>query len=223
MQGLKESLKDRQLRAEKVLKRLLAKPKPLTGLKNWDPEKPWQYLFCVILSAQANDDQVNKVTNTLFKHFPTLTAMANADIRQIQNRIKSIGIYKNKALYLQKAARQLIRRHKGKVPKTIHKLTRLAGVGRKTANVYQGVILGKSEGIAVDTHVARVSRRLKLVSKTKGRKLTPERIEQELMSIFPKNKFHLVNPAFFWHGRTICTARQPKCKRCKISNLCPYS
>jgi len=234
MQKLKESLKDRQARAGKILKRLLASPKPLTGLKNWNPKKSWQYLFCVILSAQANDDQVNRATKKLFKSFPTLTAIADADTRQIQSAIKTIGIYKNKAKYLHTAAQQLLQNHHGNVPKTLKKLTKLAGVGRKTANVYQGVILGKSEGIAVDTHAARVSQRLGLVrnagisnradknvSSTINSNLTPDQIERKLMKIFPRNKYYLVNPAFFWHGRTICIARKPKCKKCIINDLCP--
>lgn len=232
MQNQKESLRDRQIRANKILKVLLQNPRPATGLTNWDPKKPWQFLFCVILSAQANDDQVNKATKKLFKTFSTLTAFvaegdysATAKIRQIQEAIKSIGIYKNKSRYLYATAKKLLRKHKGKVPRPLNTLIILPGVGRKTANVYQGVIFGRSEGVAVDTHVARVSKRLALTKppKQKNRTLTPEKTERQLMRVFAKRKYHLVNPAFFWHGREICTSRKPKCQKCAIRGLCPLA
>lgn len=244
MQKQSESFKERKLRAGKILDLLKPKNRPLTGLKNWDPKQPWQYLFCVILSAQANDDQVNRATQKLFSKFPTLSAVATGRLEQIQEAIKSIGIYKNKAKYLHATAIKLLEKYHGKVPKTLKELTSLPGVGRKTANVYQGVVLGKSEGIAVDTHVARVSQRLGLVIKPKvkaeknsyktasrngvvpGKRsqrtlLTPEQIERQLMKVFPKSKYHLINAAFFWHGREICLTRKPKCKLCKIQLYCP--
>ncbi len=188
---------------------------PRTGLKNWT--KDWQFLFCVILSARSNDDQVNKATLPLFKKYKTLEDFANADLKVLASNINSIGFFNSKATYLQKSSRLLISNFKGKVPKNIDDLIKLPGVGRKTANVYQGVILGKSEGIAVDTHVARMSKRLKFTHKK-----TAEKIEQDLMKLFPKSQYHRINPILFWHGRTICLARKPKCEECSLSQFCPY-
>lgn len=206
----------RKQRAQEAFKRLCKFKFPKTGLKNW--KKPWQFLFAVILSAQANDDQVNKVTPSLFKSLPTLNDFENASIKQIEGKIKSIGLYKGKAMYLHKTSSVLLKDYNGKVPGKISELVKLPGVGRKTANVYQGVILGKSEGIAVDTHVGRVSRRLKLTNNINAFK-----VEKDIIKLYSVNQLHLVNPHFFWHGRTICISRKPKCKKCILSDFCPSS
>ncbi len=203
-------------RASKVFKILNKKYSdyPLTGLKNW--YSPWQFLFCVILSARANDDQINKVTKKLFDKFKNLDDFANADIGKISKYIKSTGFYKVKSKYLKNCANKLISDFNKRTPKKLNDLITLPGVGRKTANVYQGVILGKSEGIAVDTHVARMSRRLKFTNNKSA-----EKIEEDLMKLFPKSKYHLINPIFFWHGRNICISRTPKCNSCELNKLCP--
>jgi endonuclease-3 len=205
-------------RASLTLKRLSEKYKnyPLTGLTNWKTD--WQFLFAVILSAQANDDQINKVTPTLFKEFQTLDDFKNADLKSISNVIRSVGFFNSKAKYLKQSATILSNEYKEKIPQTIKELTRLPGVGRKTANVYQGVILGKSEGIAVDTHVARMSKRLKLTNQKAA-----DKIEKDLMKIFPKGKYNKINPILFWHGRTICLARKPQCEKCQLVDFCPSS
>ncbi|MBU0975787.1 MAG: endonuclease III [Patescibacteria group bacterium] len=189
---------------------------PRTGLKNW--KNDWQLLFAVILSARSNDDQINKITLRLFKKYPSIKALADADFESLALDIKSSGFYNAKAKHLQEAARSIIANHSSKVPSKLDQLIKLPGVGRKTANVFQGVIYGRSEGIAVDTHVARMSRRLKLTSKK-----TAEKIETAIMKLYPKSKYHLINPILFWHGRTICVARKPKCEVCQLNYFCPSS
>jgi endonuclease-3 len=206
----------RKERANLVLKRLDKKYKnyPPTGLKNW--KKPWQFLFCVILSAQATDDQINKLSSGLFKKFPKLANFADAPIKKIESAIKSAGFYRMKAKSLQNSARLLLTDFKGKIPNRLDLLIKLPGVGRKTANVYQGVMHGKSEGIAVDTHVSRMSNRLDL-----SRRKSADNIEEDLMKLFPKSKYHRINPILFWHGRTVCISRKPQCDKCELNDFCP--
>lgn len=206
----------KQQRAKLVLKRLDKKyaKSPQTGLKNW--KEPWQFLFCVILSAQANDDQINKVTKRLFRKLKTLENFAKADISKLEKYIKSAGFYRVKAKYLKNSARKILKEFNGKVPKKLKYLITLSGAARKTANVYQQVIFKRSEGIAVDTHVSRMATRLALSSQNAA-----DKIERDLMKLFPKSKYHRINPILFWHGRTICTARKPQCKRCELNDFCP--
>lgn len=206
----------KQQRAKQVLKILGKKydKYPQTGLKGW--KKPWQLLFSIILSAQATDEQINKLTVNLFKKFQTLQDFANAEPKVIEKYIKSAGFFRVKAKYLKNSAIKLLDEFNGKVPKRLKDLVTLAGVARKTANVYQQVIYKKSEGIAVDTHVSRMSRRLDL-----SRQKTANGIEEDLLRLFPKSKYHRINPILFWHGRTICLARKPQCEKCKLNNFCP--
>ncbi|MBN2015541.1 endonuclease III [Candidatus Dojkabacteria bacterium] len=203
-------------RAALTLKKLYQKYSkyPQTGLKNW--ETPWQLLFCIIMSAQTTDDQVNEVTKKLFKRFRTLEDFANSDADKIGTAIRSTGFYNSKAKYLQKSAQIILKEFKGNVPRSIKELIKLPGVARKTANVYQQVMFTRSEGIAVDTHVARMSQRLRLTQEK-----TAVKIEKDLMRLFPKNRYHRINPILFWHGRTICVARKPQCEKCELSDFCP--
>lgn len=202
--------------SQQVLRRLekLHNDKPATGLKEW--KTPWQYLFSVILSAQANDDQVNKVTKPLFKKLPTLESFLAIDQLELEQLIKQIGFYRVKAKYLKRTTELLLTKFNGKVPRAMTVLLQFPGVGRKTASVVQGVLWGRSEGIAVDTHVARMSKRLGF---TKER--SQEKIEKALMRLFPKSQYHRINPALFWHGRTVCTARKPQCEKCVLNDICP--
>jgi len=206
----------RRRRAKLVFKRLNKKYSkfPSTGLKNW--KGSWQFLFCVILSAQTTDEQINKIAKHLFRKFKTIKAFAEAPTKDIEKQIKSAGFFRVKARYLKKSAIGILTNFKGKVPRGIEELVELPGVARKTANVYQQVIFNKSEGIAVDTHVARMSRRLNL-----SRRKSANHIEQDLMKIFPKSKYHRINPILFWHGRTICLARKPQCEKCNLNDFCP--
>jgi endonuclease-3 len=207
---------NRQQRSKLVLKRLDKKyaKYPQTGLINW--KEPWQFLFCVILSAQANDDQINKVTKRLFRKFKSLEDFASADLRTLEKYVKQAGFFRVKANYLKQSAQRILINFQGKVPRKLEKLTKLPGVGRKSANCYQQVIFQKSEGIAVDTHVSRMSRRLDL-----SRQKTADKIEKDLMRLFPKSKYHRINPILFWHGRMICTARKPQCDKCELNDFCP--
>jgi endonuclease-3 len=203
-------------RADLTLKRLNKKyaKYPQTGLVGWS--KPWQLLFCIIMSAQTTDDQVNKVAKTLFKKFTTIENFANASITSIGKEIRSTGFYNSKSKYLQESAQMLLNDFNGRVPKKIKNLIKLPGVARKTANVYQQVIFNKSEGIAVDTHVSRMSQRLQFTKEKSAVK-----IEKDLMRLFPKSKYHRINPILFWHGRTICLAKKPHCEKCRLNDFCP--
>lgn len=178
-------------------------------------ETPWQLLFATILSAQCTDERVNQVTEKLFVKYPSLEALANADIREMEKDIYSTGFYKNKAKNLILCARQLLERHQGEVPSRLEDLVQLAGVGRKTANVIRGNIFHEPS-IVVDTHVKRISRLLYL---TKNE--DPVKIEQDLMKVLPREQWILYNIQIITHGRSICIARRPKCGECPLQPVCP--
>jgi endonuclease-3 len=177
---------------------------------------PLELLVATILSARCTDKQVNRVTPDLFKNYRTAADYALADRRQFQEDIKSLGFFRNKAKSIQACCRQLVERHQGQVPRTMAELTQLDGVGRKTANVILGNAFGLNEGIAVDTHVARLSTRLRLTSAK-----DPEKIEQALMRLAPKDQWTMFSHWLIWHGRRRCHARKPDCAGCEIRQLCP--
>jgi endonuclease-3 len=174
-----------------------------------------QLLIATILSAQCTDSQVNKVTPALFKKFKTAGDFANADKSTLELMIKSTGFYKNKAASIQKCCAKLDSDFGGRVPKTIEELTSLPGVGRKTANAVLGNYFG-IPGIVVDTHVIRISRRLKL---TKNE--DPVKIEMDLQPLIPKKNWTKFSCLIQTHGRQCCTARKPNCSGCPIGSLCP--
>jgi endonuclease-3 len=178
--------------------------------------KPWQLLFATILSAQCTDDHVNKVTETLFVDYPSLEAFAEADLTKLEQAVYSTGFYKMKALHIKQAARQLIDEHGGVLPSEMDKLTKLSGVGRKTANVARSHIF-RQPSVVVDTHVARVSGRLGLTAHK-----DPEKIEYELMEILPEDHWIPFNQQIITHGRRVCTARSPKCGECVFAPECAY-
>lgn len=178
-------------------------------------ETPWQLLFATILSAQCTDERVNQVTKTLFKKYPTLEDFAKAPLHEMEQDIYSTGFYKNKAKNLILCAGQLLERHQGEVPRSLDELTKLAGVGRKTANVIRGNIF-HDPSIVVDTHVKRISRLLYL---TKNE--DPVKIEQDLMKVLPKEQWILYNIQIITHGRSICIARRPRCGECPLQSVCP--
>jgi endonuclease-3 len=178
---------------------------------------PLQYLIATILSAQSTDVQVNKVTSELFKKYRTLQDFVSADSEQLQQDIFQVGYYRQKTKYLQGACRLILEEFNGKVPRTMAELTRLPGVGRKTANIVLHRAFGVIDGIAVDTHVFRIARRLGL---SDGK--TPNQVELDLMEILPRSQWGRVNQLFIAHGRTRCTARNPKCNTCPLNVLCPY-
>lgn len=178
-------------------------------------ETPWQLLIAVIMSAQCTDARVNIVTETLFKKYDTLEKFAAADQRELEQDIHSIGFYHSKAKNIIACCQALVERFGGQVPERMEDLLTLAGVGRKTANVIRGNIYNEPS-IVVDTHVKRISRKLGLAKEE-----DPEKIEYELMKVLPKDHWILWNIHIITLGRTICTARSPRCRDCFLREECP--
>jgi len=177
---------------------------------------PLELLVATILSAQCTDKRVNVVTAGLFKKYRTAADYAKANPAELEQDIRTTGFYRNKAKNIQACCRKLVERHDGRVPQTMEELTHLDGVGRKTANVVLGNAFGRHEGIVVDTHVTRLSYRLGLT-----RQNDPEKIEQELMKLVPRELRTLFSHWLIWHGRRRCHARSPDCPNCEIKKLCP--
>ncbi|HYR87448.1 MAG TPA: endonuclease III [Terriglobia bacterium] len=180
-----------------------------------DHENPLQLLVATILSAQSTDKMVNIITPALFRKYRTAEGFANADTPELESMIHSSGFFRNKARSIKAAARVIADEHQGKVPDTMEELLKLSGVARKTANVVLGVAFGKAEGVVVDTHVQRLSRRLDLSRETR-----PDKIEQDLMRQVPIEKWILLAHLLIHHGRAKCTALRPKCAECPIEDLC---
>ena len=178
-------------------------------------ENAWQLLIATMLSAQCTDARVNIVTKDLFVKYPTLQAFADADIKELEKDIYSTGFYKNKAKNIIGCAKKLISEYGGEVPSDIESLTKLDGVGRKTANVIRGNIYHEPS-IVVDTHVKRISRLLGLTDSD-----DPVKIEHELMEKLPKEQWILYNIQIITLGRTICIARRPKCAEAALNRVCP--
>jgi endonuclease-3 len=181
-----------------------------------DYETPWQLLIATILSAQCTDNRVNQVTKELFRKYPTLLDFAQAEQEELEQDIHSTGFYRNKAKNIIACARELIASYQGEVPKDIDALTNLAGVGRKTANVIRGNIYHEPS-IVVDTHVKRISKRLGFTKED-----DPVKIEFDLMDLLPKEQWILYNIHIITLGRSICTARSPKCEECFLQADCNY-
>src|SRR5207253_2231135 len=181
-----------------------------------DYRNPFQLLVATILSAQSTDKRVNMVTPALFRKYRVAKDYAEAPLPELENAIKSTGFYRNKAKSIRGAMREIVERHGGKVPDSMEELCALPGVGRKTANVVLGNAFGKNEGIVADTHVIRLSQRLKL---TKNR--DAEKIERDLMKIVPQRDWTLWSHWLIWHGRRRCFARKPDCANCEVFALCP--
>jgi len=177
---------------------------------------PLQLLIATILSAQATDEQINKITPSLFQKYRTAEDFADADIKELEQYIKSSGFYHNKARNIKNCCKMLVEKHKGKVPKTMADLVELPGVARKTANIVLQNAYGLIEGIAVDTHVRRLSQRLGL-SKNED----PEKIERDLMRLVPRDKWARITDLLIFVGRQVCTARKPNCQGCVLNRICP--
>ena len=177
---------------------------------------PFELLVATILSAQCTDVRVNMVTPALFKKYPDARAMAGAKQEDLEDAVRSTGFYRNKAKNIRAAAASLAEEHGGKVPRDLHALTVLPGVGRKTANVVLGNAYGIESGVVVDTHVGRLSQRLGLT-----RHRDPVKIEQDLMKVVPRDSWTLWSHLLIWHGRRRCFARNPDCANCELSSLCP--
>src|SRR5512146_2485932 len=175
----------------------------------------WELLVATILSAQCTDVRVNLTTPELFRKYPTPQAFAALRPEQLEPDIRSTGFFRNKSKSVVGAARKLVSDFGGQVPDEMDKLLTLPGVARKTANVVLGTWFGKAEGVVVDTHVHRVSRRLELTTNT-----DPQKIEQDLMRVIPRDKWIIFSHQIIWHGRKLCLARRPKCVECPLENIC---
>jgi len=178
-------------------------------------QQPHELLVSTILSAQCTDKRVNRVTPGLFKKYPTPRTFAAADIDELKNDIRSTGFYNNKAKAIKESMRDIVGKYNSKIPNTLENLVMLKGVGRKTANVVLGDAFG-IPGVVVDTHVKRLSNRIGLTKNS-----NPEKIEQDLMKVFPSEQWTLLGHLMIDHGRSICIARKPKCPDCFLNDICP--
>ncbi len=177
---------------------------------------PLELLIATILSAQCTDERVNKVTPMLFERYKRAEDYAHADVDELESIIKPTGFYKNKARMIIGCCKRIVERYHGRVPDKLEDLTTLPGVGRKTANIVLGNAYGK-QAIAVDTHVKRVSQRLGLASAS-----NPDRIEEELCSRIPEDRWTRATNLLILHGRNTCVARRPFCSRCRVRDYCDY-
>jgi endonuclease-3 len=175
----------------------------------------WELLVATILSAQSTDVNVNRVTPELFRKYPTVEAFAALTPEQLQPDVRSTGFFRNKSKSVVGAAKKVVADFGGQVPLKMEDLLTLPGVARKTANVVLGTWFKIAEGVVVDTHVTRISRRLELTRNT-----DPQKIEQDLMRVIPREKWILFAHQLIWHGRKLCYARKPKCADCPLENLC---
>ncbi len=179
-------------------------------------ESPWQLLVATILSAQATDERVNRITPALFARWPTPAALADAPQLEVEEVIRSTGFYRNKAKSIRGASKRIVARHGGEVPRDLDALVALPGVARKTANLVLGTAFGLRTGMVVDTHVTRVAQRLALTHETK-----PEKIEPELCALFPEAEWTDASHRLLLHGRYVCTAKRPDCIACPLAEVCP--
>lgn len=203
-----------RLQARDVLNRL----EPLYGhlTTGLTFNTPLELLVATILSAQCTDERVNIVTPTLFSIFQTAEQYSRADPGQIETIIHSCGFFRNKTKSIQATATTLVERFNGEVPNTMQDLITLPGVARKTANVVLSHAFGRNEGISVDTHVQRLSRRLGLTTEQ-----DPVKVERHLMLVVPRKSWGRVSDLLIWHGRRVCSARSPRCEECVLADICP--
>ena len=194
----------------------LLKPEYPTAKTALHYSKPLEILIATILSAQCTDKQVNNVTKSLFKKYRSAKDYANADLPELEQDIRSTGFYRNKAKNIKNTGRLLVEKYNSLVPQTMEDLVKLPGVARKTANIVLQNAYGIIVGIAVDTHVRRLSQRLGLTENT-----NPNKIETDLMQTVPKTQWKLITDMLIIHGRNVCKARKPKCSICVLSKICP--
>lgn len=210
----RERAGDKRQRAAETVRRLHAEyPDARCALDFHSPE---ELLVATILSAQCTDSMVNSVTPELFGRFPVPERLAEAGLREIQHIVRPCGYYRQKSKHIREACRIIETRFGGMVPRTIEELTTLPGVARKTANVVLSVAFGINEGVAVDTHVARLSRRLRFTASER-----PEKIEGDLMKLVARKEWGDLTMLLIAHGRAVCAARKPRCGSCVIADLCP--
>lgn len=208
------SLADRRSRADEIYG-ILFQQHPDAHCE-LDHEGPYQLLVATILSAQCTDKRVNMVTPALFEAYPNAEALAAARQEDVEELIRSTGFFRSKAKSLIGMATAVVERHGGEIPSTMDELVKLPGVGRKTANVVLGNAFNINDGVVVDTHVGRIAARLGFTKET-----DPVKIEQDLMKLFPRERWTLLSHLMIFHGRRICVARRPKCEVCPLVELCP--
>ena len=212
----RESKKARTERAATIYEILLAEyPGAKCALEH---VSPYELAVATILSAQCTDARVNMVTPELFHRYPDPESLAAAIPADLEEVIRSTGFFRNKTRNLIGMANALIEEHGASLPRNIKELSALPGIGRKTANVILGNAFGIDEGVVVDTHVKRLSGRMRFTTQS-----TPEKIERDLMALFPRRVWTMLAHLLIYHGRQVCHARKPKCNQCAISHLCPSS
>jgi endonuclease-3 len=200
-------------RVRAILKKLdEAYPHAETALKH---QNAWQLLVATILSAQSTDVTVNLVTPALFKAYPTPKDLAYGDPRDVETIIHSTGFFRSKTKSIIGTSKRIVEEFGGEVPRVMEELLTLPGVARKTANVVLGTAFGIAEGVVVDTHVLRLSRRLDL-----SRHTDPKKVEQDLMRAIPREKWIAFSHQLIWHGRRVCQARKPRCLDCNLERIC---
>jgi endonuclease-3 len=210
----RESKRARRERARELLRRLKEEyPDARCALKH---HNPFELLVATILSAQCTDKRVNQVTPELFERYPDPESMGAAPLTALEELVQSTGFFRNKARSLKGLGQALAQDHDSEVPQTMKELTRLPGVGRKTANVVLGNGFGKNVGVVVDTHVGRIARRLGLTKEKSA-----EKVERDLMELLPQESWTLWSNLLINHGRNICKARKPLCGECVLADLCP--
>jgi len=182
-----------------------------------DFQTPFQMVVAVMLSAQCTDERVNKTTPALFERCKTIQDFVEIDLAELEQIVHPCGFYKNKAQNIKLCAKQVLENFGGEVPQTMEELLTLAGIGRKSANVILLEAFGIANGIAVDTHAKRISNRLGFSVENE-----PEKIEQDLLKIFPKEHLKDINHLFVWHGRKTCDSRKPRCEDCAVQKYCKY-
>ncbi len=210
----KRSARAEKERIAEIHRRISAEyPRSTTALEY---RTPIQLLVSTILSAQCTDARVNEVTRTLFQQYRTARDFAEAPLKELEEAIRPTGFFRNKARNIKSCCKTIVERFGGEVPRNMEDLVQLDGVGRKTANCVLGNAFGMNEGVVVDTHVMRLSRRLGLSSFE-----DPVKIEQDLMRKFPRESWTLLAHQLIDHGRAVCNARKPKCGECLLADLCP--
>ena len=212
----RESKKARTARAAEIYEILLAEyPDARCALNH---ASPFELAVATILSAQCTDVRVNMVTPELFRRYPDVESLADALPQELEEIIRSTGFFRNKTRNLIGMANALLDEHGGELPRNMKELSGLPGIGRKTANVILGNAFGIDEGVVVDTHVKRLSGLMRLTAQA-----TPDKIEKDLMAIFPRRVWTMLAHLLIYHGRQVCIARRPRCNKCAISRLCPSS
>lgn len=205
-------LKDKATKINAILSKKYPTPK---SALNW--QSPWQMMVAAIMSAQTNDNQVNKVTSVFFQKYPDAKDLVSVNLEEIQDYLKSINYYRNKSKFIKDNAVKLVEEYNDTVPDSMDELLKFKGIARKVANVILGDVFNKPVGIVVDTHVKRVSNRLGLTQNT-----DPVKVEKDLVQIFPKTEWVNISHRLIFHGREICIARKPKCEICPLRQYCDY-